>query len=47
MEGTAGPRRALLAEPDYRRLWAVGAIIGVVRWLETLAVALFVLAATG
>ncbi|MBX9699846.1 MAG: MFS transporter [Acetobacteraceae bacterium] len=43
----AAQRAPLMALPDYRRLWTVGAIIGVVRWLETLAVALFVLAETG
>lgn len=42
-----GARAPLMALPDYRRLWTVGAIIGVVRWLETLAVALYLLAATG
>ncbi len=47
MEESARPRRWLLAEPDYRRLWLAGAIIAVVRGLETLAVALFVLEATG
>lgn len=47
MEESGRPRRWLLAEPDYRRLWLAGAIIAVVRGLETLAVALFVLEATG
>lgn len=48
VDDSAGARRRpLLAEPDYRRLWLVGAIISVVRWLETLAIALFVLEATG
>lgn len=47
MEESAGARRWLLAEPDYRRLWLVGLCLSVVRGLETLAVALFVLSATG
>jgi MFS family permease len=37
----------LLALPDYRRLWLVGLSLSIVRGLETLAVALFVLQATG
>jgi len=37
----------LLALPDYRRLWLVGLSLAIVRGLETLAVALFVLQATG
>lgn len=45
MPGTA--RRSLFAEPDFRRLWSVGLIVFVVRWLETLAVSLFVYDATG
>lgn len=40
------PARRLLADPDYRRLWAVGLVTAVVRWLETLAAALFVYRAT-
>jgi MFS family permease len=32
----------VLAEPDFRRLWYVGLVVFVVRWLETLAVAVFV-----
>ena len=32
----------LFAQPDFCRLWYVGLIIFVVRWLETLAVAVFV-----
>ena len=47
MEDTAASRRWLLAEPDYRRLWLVGLNLSIVRGLETLAVALFVLEATG
>jgi hypothetical protein len=37
-----GSRRGwLLAEPDYRRLWLVGLVVFVVRWLEMLAVGVF------
>ena len=35
------------AEPDFRRLWCVGLVVFVVRWLETLATSLFVYNATG
>ena len=40
---TAGP----LASAAYRRLWYVGFVTNVVRWLETLAFALFAYDATG
>jgi MFS family permease len=40
-------RLRLFAEADFRRLWYVGLIVFVVRWLETLAVAVFVWQATG
>src|SRR5690606_12492296 len=33
--------RALFAVPDYRRLWTIGALVGVVRWLEFLALGVF------
>jgi MFS family permease len=42
----AAPAR-LFAEPDFRRLWGVGLIVFLVRWLEMLAVSLFVYQATG
>lgn len=44
--GAAPRAAALLAEPDYLRLWGVGLVTAIVRWLETLAVALFVYRAT-
>jgi MFS family permease len=54
VDDTEGPRpgaspagAALFAEPDILRLWLVGLVVFVVRWLETLAAALFVLQATG
>lgn len=31
----------LLARPDYRRLWAIGALTGGARWLEFVALAIF------
>lgn len=37
----------LLGTPDFVRLWSVGAISNVLRWLEVLAAALFTLDATG
>src|SRR5579863_2979176 len=40
-------RPGVLAIPDFRRLWAVGFIIGAVRWLEMLVVAVFVYQHTG
>jgi MFS family permease len=36
----------LFAESDFRRLWYVGLVVFVVRWLETLAVAVFTWQAT-
>jgi MFS family permease len=38
---------ALLADPDFRRMWLVGAITASVRWLELLAIAVYVLERTG
>ncbi len=43
----AAPRRRLLSEPDFRRLWLVGLVVFSVRWLEMLAVAVFVYQHTG
>jgi MFS family permease len=40
-------RNSLFAVPDFRRLWCIGLVVFVVRWLETLAVSLFVYNATG
>lgn len=49
---TSGGKRgdgvlALLRIADYRRLWVLGAIVGVMRWLELLASGLYVLDLTG
>lgn len=33
--------RALFGLPDYRRLWVIGALVGVARWLEFLALGIF------
>ena len=38
---------ALLADADFRRVWLVGAIAGALRWLELLAIGVYVLAHTG
>jgi len=38
---------ALLADPDFRRMWLMGAITASVRWLELLAIAVYVLERTG
>lgn len=43
----APPSRWLLGLPDFRRLWIVGLIVFVVRWLELLAVGVFAYQATG
>jgi MFS family permease len=40
-------RRGLFAEPDFRRLWFVGLVVFLVRWLETLVTGLFTWNATG
>ncbi len=37
----------MLTRPDFRRLWAVGFVISAVRWLEMLAVGVFVYQHTG
>ena len=37
----------LISEPNFRRLWIAGSFSGTVRWLETLAVAVFVFDRTG
>ena len=37
----------LLRLPDYRRLWLLGAIANIMRWLELLASGLYVLDVTG
>ena len=39
--------KALLADADFRRVWLVGAIAGALRWLELLAIGVYVLAHTG
>ena len=41
------PRQWLLGEPDFRRLWLIGLVVFSVRWLEMLAVAVFVYQRTG
>jgi MFS family permease len=48
---TASPARAaplqLLADRSFRRVWIAGALCGTMRWLDTLAVAVYVLNVTG
>ena len=39
--------RALLADADFRRVWLVGSLAGGLRWLELLAVGVYVLEQTG
>ena len=39
--------KALLADADFRRVWLVGSIAGGLRWLELLAVGVYVLEQTG
>lgn len=43
----SGRRAGVFAVPDFRRIWTVGLIIFVVRWLEMLAIAVFVYERTG
>lgn len=43
----AARRRGLFAGPDFRRLWFVGLVLFLVRWLETLVIGLFTWNATG
>lgn len=43
----AGEPRPLLAEPDFLRLWLAGALAATARWLEMLAVGIFVFEVTG
>jgi MFS family permease len=38
---------ALLADADFRRIWLVGAMTGALRWLELLAIGVYVLEQTG
>ena len=38
---------SLLAERDFRRIWLAGVVFGVMRWLETLAVGVYVFDVTG
>jgi len=38
---------ALLADRDFLRVWSAGAVLGIARWLETLAVGIFVVDLTG
>ncbi len=40
-------RLSAFAVADYRRLWLIGSISSVVRWLDTLAMAVFAYQATG
>ena len=54
MTDTPGPRSppaagrlSVFAIPDYRRLWVVGTVSSVVRWLDTLAMAVFAYQQTG
>ncbi len=42
-----GGALSLIAQSDFRRLWLAGALTGTMRWLETLAVAVFVFGETG
>lgn len=44
--GPAAPSPRPFALPDFRRLWGVGLVVFLVRWLEMLAVSIFVWQAT-
>ena len=43
----AEPRRSPFSQPDFVRLWLVGCVAFIVRWLEMLAVALYAYQVTG
>ena len=43
----ASAAASLLADPAFRRVWLTGGIAGVLRWLELLAISVYVLEATG
>jgi MFS family permease len=45
--GRGAARWTMLASPDFRRLWLVGFVISAVRWLEMLAIGVFVYQHTG
>ncbi|MBL6454675.1 MFS transporter [Belnapia sp. T6] len=47
MTASAAVPPRLFAEPDFIRLWGVGLVVFLVRWLELLAVGLFAWQATG
>src|SRR5258706_6791391 len=47
LESGARRQRGLLEVPDFRRLWVVGVVVFAVRWLEMLAVGVFVYQHTG
>ncbi|MDN3567841.1 MFS transporter [Paeniroseomonas aquatica] len=47
MTASAAASPRLIDVPDFRRLWCVGLVVFLVRWLELLAVSLFVYQATG
>lgn len=38
---------ALLADPDYRRIWVAGACVAGIRWIELLAASVYVFGVTG
>jgi predicted MFS family arabinose efflux permease len=41
------PALQLLSNSDFRRVWIAGALVGTMRWLDTLAVGVYVLNVTG
>ena len=47
MAGVALRNQGLLSLPDFRRLWLIGLIANLVRWLEMLAFGLFAYQVTG
>ncbi|NJO33159.1 MAG: MFS transporter [Rhodospirillales bacterium] len=47
MPAEPSPLRALFSIADYRRLWGIGAGVGLARWLEFLALAIFAFQITG
>ena len=47
MQGRKGAKPVLFSLPDFRRLWLIGFIANLVRWLEMLAFGLFAYQVTG
>jgi MFS family permease len=45
--GRGGSPLALLGQPNFLKVWMVGAVVGTMRWLDMLAIGVYVLEVTG